>query len=65
VFVRSVFRVWIWVGKRALWVAAGVIFARLAAARLSLLISRFEYFRATLAQTGIWDFVESIWRSFS
>ena len=45
---------WTWVGKRALWLAAGMIFARLIASRLSLLIARFEYFYQAVERIGLW-----------
>ncbi len=47
-------QVWAAAGKRALWFAAGVLFARLAASRLSLLIARIEYFVEILERTAIW-----------
>lgn len=34
---------WSWLGKRALWFAAGMLFARLVMSRLSLLIAQFEF----------------------
>lgn len=48
-------RGWAAVGKRALWFAAGVLFARLAASRLSLLIARIDYFIDILETTAIWQ----------
>lgn len=48
-------RGWAAVGKRALWFAAGVLFARLAASRLSLLIARIDYFIDILETTTIWQ----------
>jgi hypothetical protein len=60
-WLQSLLRAWIWIGKRAFWLAAGVIFARLAAARLSLLIARFEYFLARLNETNVWNIAERIW----
>ena len=42
-YVRRVLNGWLWVGQRALWLAAGIIFARLLASRLSLLIARIDY----------------------
>ncbi|CAN5783920.1 hypothetical protein BH10CHL1_BH10CHL1_22780 [soil metagenome] len=60
--MRSILAGWIWLGKRALWVAAGVIFARLVAARLSLLIGRMEFFLFSLNQTGVWHWAETLWR---
>ncbi len=41
-----------WIGQRALWLAAGAIFARLAAARFDLLIGQVEYFWQRLAGIG-------------
>ena len=38
VYVRRVLNGWLWLGQRAIWLAAGIIFARLMASRLSLLI---------------------------
>lgn len=46
--VRRLLRGWLWLGQRALWLAAGLIFARLLASRLSLLIARVEYLLAAL-----------------
>lgn len=54
---------WIWLGKHALWVASGVIFARLVAARLSLLIGRLEFFLFSLKETHLWQWAETLWRS--
>ena len=42
-----------WIGQRALWLAAGVLFARLAAARFDLLIAQVEYFWQRLQAAGI------------
>jgi hypothetical protein len=64
-WLQRLLRAWIWVGKRAFWFTAGVIFARLAAARLSLLIARFEYFLETLKTTGVWNFVGQIWSNLT
>ena len=47
-FVRRVVNGIIWLGQRGVWLAAGVIFARLAASRASLLISQLDYFRGVL-----------------
>ncbi len=62
IVMRSLLEAWLWLGKRALWVAAGVIFARLVAARLSLLIGRMEFFLFSLNETGIWHWAETLWR---
>jgi hypothetical protein len=42
-------------------VAAGVIFARLAAARFSLLIHRFDYVLQGLTSTDFWSDVTTLW----
>ncbi len=48
---------WAWIGQRALWLAAGLIFARLLAARLSLLIAQLNYFATQLQETGLWQWL--------
>jgi hypothetical protein len=53
---------WIWIGRRAIWLAMGVLFARLAASRISLLAAEFVYLRQVLEQTGLWSFFESFGR---
>ncbi|MDQ3249117.1 MAG: hypothetical protein M3Q45_07890 [Chloroflexota bacterium] len=60
--VRQVLLGWGWLGQRLLWLAAGVIFARLIAARLSLLIGRFEFLLLSLNETQIWAWAETIWQ---
>jgi hypothetical protein len=54
---------WRWIGQRALWLAAGVIFARLVAARLSLLIARIDYFTFSLPNTSFWQWLLSVLHS--
>lgn len=51
----------LWLGERALWLAAGLLFARLFASRLSLLIDRIAYFFAALQATGLQGWLEAIW----
>jgi hypothetical protein len=53
---------WIWLGKRALWLAAGALFARLAAARLSLLIGQINFWLTSLHETGLWAWGEQLWK---
>jgi hypothetical protein len=53
-WVQRLTRGWIWVGQRAVWLAAGVIFARLVASRISLTLAEFESLRTT---------IEALWRS--
>jgi hypothetical protein len=64
-YVRNLIAAWIWLGQRAVWFAAGMIFARLLAARLSLLIARLDYFFTALYDTGIWTWAESVWQAIS
>ncbi|MBX3015928.1 MAG: hypothetical protein KF832_30690 [Caldilineaceae bacterium] len=52
---------WRGLGKRALWFAAGVIFARLLAAHLSLLIGRLEFLLLALQRSIFWQWAESLW----
>lgn len=51
---------WRWLGVRALWLGAGVLFARLAVARVSLLIGWLEFVLHRLRETGLWQWVE-VW----
>jgi hypothetical protein len=58
-WVQRLMRAWVWFGQRAVWLAAGAIFARLLASRTSLLIAEFEFMRATFASTGLWQIIQS------
>lgn len=46
--LEQIISFWAGLGKRMLWLTAGVLFARLIASRLSLLIAQFEYIANTL-----------------
>ncbi len=46
--IRQLMHSWMWLGQRALWLAAGVLFARLFASRLSVLIAQVEVWRGWL-----------------
>lgn len=61
-WVQRLLRVWSGLGKRALWFAAGVIFARLFAAHLSLLIGRLEFLVLALQKSLFWQWAETIWQ---
>ncbi len=54
---------WVWLGDRALWIATGVILARLFASRLTLLVDRLDYLAITLRATGLWQWVATIWQN--
>jgi hypothetical protein len=49
---------WRWIGVRALWIGAGVLFARLAVARISLLIGWLEFLLQRLRETSLWQWME-------
>lgn len=51
----TLLRTWEGVGRRALWLAAGIIFARLVAARFSLALSRLEYFLFEVPRSDLWQ----------
>jgi hypothetical protein len=57
--VRRVLSGWLWLGQRAVWLAAGLIFARLLASRLSLLIARVDYFVTALYATPLWSWLDA------
>lgn len=47
--------IWEGIGRRALWLAAGMIFARLIAARFSLILARLDYFLFELPRSELWQ----------
>ncbi len=59
--VRGLMTGWLWLGQRALWLAAGLIFARLAVSRLSLLIARASFLSDMVHNTAWWARVQSLW----
>lgn len=61
-WLQQLLMVWRGIGKRALWFAAGVLFARLLAAHLSLVIGRFQFLLLALQKSFLWQGAESIWR---
>ena len=60
--LRGLLQGWAWIGQRGLWLATGLIFARLLLSRLTLLIAEFEFLIGRLQQTGLWQMVEQLWR---
>lgn len=59
--LQQILGVWTWLGQRMLWLAAGVIFARLVAARWSLLIARFEYMAQVIQNTPLGRAFAFLW----
>jgi hypothetical protein len=53
---------WLWIGQRAVWVAAGALFARLFAARLALLITEVSGWLWRFQLTGLGELFASWWR---
>lgn len=53
------------VGKRALWFSSGLLFARLFASHLSLLIARLSFLIDGLNQSSLWQWAEMIWKGIS
>lgn len=59
--LRDLLAIWVWIGERALWIATGVLLARLFASRLTLLVDRIGWLADTLQATGMWQWMQSIW----
>ena len=59
--LRALLLGWVWLGERALWIATGVILARLFASRLTLLVDRLDYLVLTLQATGLWQWFAAVW----
>jgi hypothetical protein len=59
-YARGLMAGWLWLGQRALWLAAGLIFARLAASRLSLLIARITFLTDMIHDTAFWTWLQSL-----
>lgn len=55
VLLMTLLRAWEGIGRRALWLAAGIVFARLVAARFSLVLSRLEYFLYEVPGSDLWQ----------
>lgn len=59
-WVRSLLIGWMAIGKRGIWLATGVIFARLMASRFSLLIARVQFLADQLETTGLWQWLQRL-----
>lgn len=53
-WIRRLLGIWIAIGRYAIWLAAGIIFARLMASRLSLLIGRVDFILMALSEGVPW-----------
>jgi hypothetical protein len=53
-FLGSILSGWGWIGERALWLAAGFLFAQLFTSRITLLIARLDYFLYDLRTSDLW-----------
>jgi hypothetical protein len=60
-WVQRLMQAWVWFGQKVVWLAAGVLFARLAASRTSLLIAQFEFMRAAFVSTELWQTIQGWW----
>jgi hypothetical protein len=61
-WVQRLVHGWVWVGQRAVWLAAGVLFARLFAARLSLFIAELSHWIWRFQSAEIGSLLERWWR---
>ncbi len=57
VLFLTLLRVWEGIGRRALWLAAGIVFARLVAARFALVVSRLDYFLFEVPRSDLWQLI--------
>jgi len=53
---------WAWLGERALWLTAGVIFARLFAARITLLVARLDALFFGQQINDFWRWLMTLWQ---
>ncbi len=56
---------WAWLGERALWLTAGVIFARLFASRITLLIARLDSIFFAQPVQELWRWLMAFWQGGS
>lgn len=62
VWVQRLMRGWLWVGQRALWLAAGALFARLFASRLSLFVAELAHWTQMIQSSELGQAFENGWR---
>lgn len=61
-WVQRLVHAWVWIGQRAVWLAAGALFARLFVARLTLLIAEFTRWPGQLQASNIGAWLTEWWR---
>lgn len=61
-WVQRLMRGWVWIGQRALWLAAGALFARLFASRLTLFLAELATWVPIFQSSEIGRVFESWWR---
>jgi len=61
-YARNFINGWLWIGQRAIWFASGLIFARLVASRLSLLIARVAFLSAAIGDSALWRWLSTLGR---
>lgn len=61
-WAQRILSIWLWIGQRALWVAAGALFARLLASRLSLLAAQLAHWSSTLQSPPVGEMLARWWR---
>jgi len=61
-WVQRLVRGWLWVGQRAVWLAAGALFARLFAARLTFFVAELNNWSVRLAGAGVGGWLADWWR---
>ncbi len=60
--ILTLLRVWEGIGRRALWLAAGIIFARLVASRFSLALARLDYLLFEFPRSDLWQLLWALLR---
>ncbi len=59
---RDLMRGWVWIGRRALWIAGGVLLARLFASRFTLFYVRIDAINQALQSTGFGQWLATLWQ---
>lgn len=59
---RDLMHGWVWVGQRALWIAAGALLARLFVSRFTLFYVRIDAINQTLQRTGLGQWLAGLWQ---